>query len=207
MTALRPLVFEANADGLFSSMRTRARAARRARTLEALTATMEKAKDYFDARSAAIESCIRAQESEYRLTQTRFAAAERADLERQSRGEELSAIQHRREMAAIRGGAERVEAEAALQAAQHALTAERGLGRDLAWDRRNVEVMDLAMAIAEREAVMRQHVSGPAQSDTASSGAGGADLLEEALYEARGQLRAHGLDTSRIDAVLERRRS
>ena len=66
-------------DGPWSSIFTRTRASRQARTLRALTETMEAAKAYYDARQRAVESCVKAQREEYRLELVPYTAAQEAE--------------------------------------------------------------------------------------------------------------------------------
>ena len=67
-------------------------------------------------------------------------------------------------------------------------------------------LLDIELAIAERRAILRQHF---AELDRAmreaNAGSADADTMDNALYQARAQLNAHGLDTSAIDTILERR--
>jgi hypothetical protein len=200
-------------DGVFSSMFTRARLRRRERTLTSLTASMRAAKEYFDTRTKAIESCIKAQEADYRLQQLPVKAAEEAERRREeaerrqeARAEELQEQQHRCELADLRRARERAEAEATLLVAQQACEAQRELGPELALKKRAVEMLDVDMALAERRAVLRKHLAGlePAVGKIAP---GVPSVEENALYEARAQLHASGLDTSALDAVLSGRNS
>lgn len=193
-------------DGPMVSLFARARARRQARTLRAMAETMEAAKVYFDARRQAIESCIKAQEEEYRLESLPL----RSGLEQARQGEEewekLRAVEHQSEIAEWQRGGELAEAQAALLAARQALEAQRDLGGELAWKRRQVDLLDIELAIAERRAVLRQHFEELSRAmGGAGARVGSAGALEDALHDARAQLNAHGLDTSAIDAILERR--
>ena len=71
-------------------------------------------------------------------------------------------------------------------------------------------MLDLELSAAERRAILRQHLAELDQSEPTDEGAS-AELqsdaaLDDVLYEARAQRLANGLDTSRIDALLQRRR-
>jgi hypothetical protein len=113
---------------------------------------------------------------------------------------------HRREMGELRRATERAQAETALAAAEHVASAQHELGGELAWKKRNIETLDLDLALAERRAILRQHLAEQRQiSDSRnSSGLGSVNrsAVEEALHEARAQLRANGLDTSALDEIL-----
>ncbi len=197
-----------NSRGLFSSMRTRWRIERQGRTFEAMKTTMEHASEYFDARTEAIESSVKAWEAEHRLQQLPILAAEEAARQREERAEELRELQHRHDMAELRRATERAEAEAALYAAQSTLATERDLGPEIHRKKRGIEMLDFDLAVAERRAVLRQHLveleRAVGRPSAALRSLPESDL-ENALYEARAQLNANGLDTSTIDAVLERR--
>ena len=193
-------------DSPLSSFFGRMKAARQARNMRAMTETMEAAKAYFDARRQAIESCMKAQEQEYRLQS--LPQRNGYELEQQGREqwEGLRALEHRSVVGERTRGREVTDAEAALVSAQQALDAQRDLGKELAWKKREVDVLDVDLALAERRAILRQHLeelrrAGRSPGADAATGA----AIENALYEARAQLQASGLDTSAIDAVLQQR--
>jgi len=101
-------------------------------------------------------------------------------------------------------------ANCALVDAQQALKAQREHGSgsyELEWKKRKSEILDVELTMAERRAVLREHMG--EFEDSGETGGPRADAsddeVDEALHEARSQLRASGLDTGKIDAVLIRR--
>jgi hypothetical protein len=193
-------------DGPLSSIFVRARANRQARTLRALTETMQAAKAYCDARQLAVQSCRKAQREEYRLRTVPHVAAQEEEQQLEEGEIKLLELERRHYLASLSGDRERAEAESTVSAARHALDVQRQKGDELAWKRRQVDLLDIELAIAERRAILRQHFD---ELDRAmrgmNSGTAVSTALENALYEARAQLNAHGLDTSALDAALERR--
>lgn len=201
-----PAMRRRDLDGPWSSIFTRARAHRQARTLRALTETMEAARAYYEARQRAVESCIKAQREEYRLQAVPYTAAQDAERQFEEREIDLVELERRHDLAALTGDRERAEAQSAVSAAHQSLDAQRRMGSDLAWKKLGVDLLDIELAIAERRAILRQHF---AELDRAmrgtSAGSTDAETMDNALYQARAQLNAHGLDTSAIDTILERR--
>lgn len=193
-------------DGPLSSIFVRARANRQARTLRALTETMQAAKAYYDARRQAVESCLKAEREEYRLRTVPYAAAQEEEQQFEEGEIKLLELERRHNLASLNRDRERAEGESSVSSARQSLDAQRHHGGELAWKRRQVDLLDIELAIAERRAILRQHFD---ELDRAmrgiNSGAGDSAVLENALYEARAQLNAQGLDTSALDAALERR--
>ena len=93
--------------------------------------------------------------------------------------------------------------------AQQQLKAQRDHGYttyELAWKKKYCDLLDVELSTAERRAILRQHMA------ELEEPAGGLidqtdDAIDDALYEKRAQLNASGLDTSKIDAELDRRKS
>jgi hypothetical protein len=165
-------------------MVTQWRANRQTRTWEALSTTMEAAKKYYDAQTQAIESYIKCQETAFRA-------------------------HHRNEMAELHRMTEIVRTQAVLLEAEQALQAQREFGYAMIASKRNCELLDLELAVAERRAVQRQHLrelEGNAHSARSDADAGN-ELIDDALYQMRANLNANGLDTSGIDAVIDRRKA
>jgi hypothetical protein len=202
----RPAMRRRDLDGPWSSIFTRARATRQARTLRALTETMEAAKAYYDARQRAVESCVKAQREEYRLQLVPYTAAQEAEHQWGEGEIDLVEIERRYDLAALTRDRDRAEAQSAVTAAHQSLDAQRRMGGELAWKKLGVDLLDIELAIAERRAILRQHF---AELDRAMRGTNAgsldAETMDSALYQARAQLNAHGLDTSAIDTILERR--
>jgi hypothetical protein len=74
--------------------------------------------------------------------------------------------------------------------------------------KRNCEMLNVDLSTAESRAILRQHFAELDQPDLNGTGvrADASDIELDALYDARAQLLANGLDTRRIDALIERRR-
>jgi hypothetical protein len=206
---IMPLAPPANSGGIFESMVTQWRANRQTRTWEALTTTIEAAKKYYDAQTQAIESYTKCQEAAFRAQRLPEVAAFDAARTRAEREEELRVIYHRNEMAELHRMTEITRAEAVLLEAEHALQAQREFGYGMIASKRNCELLDLELAVEERRAIQRQHLR--ELEDNAHSARRDADasneLIDDALYQMRANLNANGLDTSGIDAVIDRRKS
>lgn len=204
-----PLAPSREVDGFFPSFSLRLRADRRTRTLEALTKAMVAARDHFDMETQAIESRIKSREAAYRLQELPEFAAHEAAIRHAERAEASREIQHRHELAEVRRATERAQAERALLAADQATAVERERGYEILSKRRASEALDLDLALAERQAILRQHFSEEQRTFESryapSSTNGSRSSIDEALYQARAQLHAHGLDTSSLDEILESR--
>jgi DNA-binding transcriptional MerR regulator len=132
-------------------------------------------------------------------------AADRAKR-RAARAEELRMLYHQHELASVRRMTELTRAEAVLEDARQALKAQRDHGEsayDLEWQRRQCESLEVELSAEERREVLRQH-----RAEVKARTRGGLpqekndQAIKDALFEARNQLRASGLDTSRIDGLL-----
>ena len=165
---------------------------------------MVAARDLFDAETRVIESRIKSREASYRLQELPDAFESDARRRSAERAEAMRAVEHQTEMAELRRATERAQAEAALVAAEQAAIVQRERGYELASKKRICEALDLDLALAEREAILQQHLAERRQVTQRLAGAthvnGGA--LEEALHQARAQLRASGLDTRALDEIL-----
>jgi hypothetical protein len=196
-------------DGFFSSATTRWRAGRRTRTLQTLTKTMDAARELFAAETRAIESRIRSQEAAYSLQELPGTQESEAARIRAERAEAMREVEHRNEMAELRRATERAHAEAMLATAQQTASLERERGYELASKKRTSELLDVELALAERETILRQHLAEQRQFAMTRSSAAAPEMsgspMKEALYQARAQLLAHGLDTSVLDDLLGHR--
>jgi hypothetical protein len=122
-------------------------------------------------------------------------------------------VHHRHEVAEIHRLAELAYVERELSDAQQALKAQRDYGYsnyELEWKKRNCEMLDVELSAAERRAILREHLAELDQADVDRTQSVRADVgdaaLDDALYEARAQLLANGLDVGRIDTLIDRRR-
>jgi hypothetical protein len=160
-----------------------------------------------------MESYIKRQRTVGRVQELPEIIATDRARRRAERAEELREKYHQHEVAEARRLTEMALAERVLLDAQQALTAQREYGYssyELEWKKRNCEMLDVELSAAERRALLREHLAELQQSDggSAKSSLKAHDAgLENALYEARAQLVAHGLDASRIDAFIERRKA
>jgi hypothetical protein len=195
-------------NGVLSSALVRWRANRQTRTWEAMTTSMKAAKEYYDSRTQAIESYIKSEEAAYRAQNLpAVAAADSARVNAEKRGA-LRAVEHRQELAELSRMTELARVEAALAEAQQALRTQYELGYGVIFNRRSSDLLDAELAVAERRAIQRQHLKEIERAKPALSASdAGNTLIDDALYEMRANLHAGGMDTSRIDDIIERRKS
>jgi hypothetical protein len=210
--ASRPRV---NPGGIIESTLTRWEANRHSRTIGAVAARTRAEADLFDAQTQALASYGKRQEAAFRLRELPEILANDLARRRVDRAEDLRRVQHQHELSETRRMTELAQAQVVLVDAQQALAAQRDHGYttyELGWKKKQCEILDVELNAAERRAILRQHLAELEQQHKAEqrggSNAGESDdALDDALYEARAQLNASGLDTSRIDAVIERRKS
>jgi hypothetical protein len=199
-------VTPAETDGVFSSALTRWRANRQARTWEAMATSMKAAKEYYDSRTQAIESYIKSQEAAYRAARLPETAAADAARARAEQHAALRTIEHRQELAELNRMTELARVEAALAEAHQALRVQYELGYGVIFNRRTADLLDAELAVAERRAVQRQHLKELENAKPARSGEGNDGMIDDALYEMRAHLHSGGMDTSRIDDIIEWRK-
>jgi hypothetical protein len=111
----------------------------------------------------------------------------------------LREIEYQGELAERRRMTELAHVESALVDAEQALRAQREFGyitHELAWKKKNREILDVELDAAERRALLRE-----AEHPVAPAPMSEQELIDK-LYAKRQELRADGLDTSRIDAAL-----
>jgi hypothetical protein len=204
-----------NPGGIIESTLTRWEANRHSRTIGAVAARTRAEADLFDAQTQALASYGKRQEAAFRLRELPEILANDLARRRVDRAEELRKVQHQHELAETRRMTELAQAQVVLVDAQQALRAQRDFGYttyELGWKKKQCEMLDVELNAAERRAILRQHLSELERQDaserrTGSDSAAGADDVDDALYEARAQLNASGLDTSRVDAIIEQRKS
>jgi hypothetical protein len=202
-----------NPGGIVSSALTRWEANRHTRTIGAVAARTRAEADLFDAQAQAVEAYVRRQRAGYRLQELPEILETDRRRRRGERAEELRELQHRHEVAEVHRATELAHVESVLVDAQQALKAQREYGYlnyELAWKKKACELLDVELSAAERRAMLRQHIAELEASRSAEAPALGPDAsddeIADALYERRAQLNASGLDTSRIDAVIESRK-
>lgn len=193
-----------NPGGAITSTLVRWEAERHARTFQALTVRTQAEHALFDAQANAMDAYVRRGHAAQRLVELPEELATEHVRRQAGRAEELRALQHQHEVARLKREVERTHAERVLVDAQHALKAQREHGyasHELAWHKTKCDMLDVALGAAERRALLRDSTELPAPVIVA----GNADEVEYVLLDARNQLRASGLDTSKIDAELNRR--
>jgi hypothetical protein len=199
--------------GIVGSALTRWEAKRHARAITAVTARTRAETELLDAQSQLVDSYVRRQRAGYRLQELPEILASDRSRRRAERPEELRGLEHRRETSELQRTTELAHAQRVVVDAEQALRAQREHGfltHRLAYARKSCELLDVELSAAERRAMLREHLAELAQPAEASHGLS-ADAseaeIDAALLEARSQLRASGLDTAKIDAVLGRRAS
>jgi hypothetical protein len=204
-----------NPGNLIESTLTRWEANRHTRTIGAVAARTRAEADLFEAQTQAVNSYVKRQQAAYRLQELPEILSTDRARRRSERAEELRQVQCHHEVAEMHRQTEIARVEAVLVDAQQALKAQHEFGYTtylLAFKRKNCELLDVELNAAERRAILRQHVAELDEPKSCERPVGlGADasdeVIDEALYEKRAQLNASGLDTSRIDAVIERRKA
>jgi hypothetical protein len=199
--------------GIIGSNLMRWDADRHAQTFAAVTSRTKAEAELFDAQKLLVEAYVRRQRAVAHLEELpEIIASERAKR-RAERAEELRQAQHRHELGEVQRLTELAHAEAGLVDAQQALRAQREHGYvafEIAWEKKNCEMLDIELSAAERRAILREHVAqrrASQERDVLFDPDVADDVVDDALYEKRAQLQAEGLDTSRIDALIERRKS
>lgn len=195
--------------GLVSSTLTRWEANRHSRAISAIAERTRSEANLFDAQTQVLESYTKRQRAAARVQELPEIIANDRAIRRAERADELRQAHHRYELAEVRRQTEIAHADRALVDARQALQAQRHHGYAsyaLEWKKRNCEILDVELSMAERKAILREHM-GQIEDSPASNLRNGAtdDEVDEALHEARSQLRASGLNTSKIDTVLARR--
>jgi len=193
-----------NPGGAITSTLMRWEAERHARTFHALTARARAEQGLFDAQADVMDAYVRRGQAAQRLVELPEVLEADSARRQAERTEELRHLQHQHEVARLKREAERAHAERVLVDAQQALRAQREHGyasHELAWHKTKCEMLDVQLGAAERRALLRDSTELLAPVIVAGS----ADEVEYVLLDARNQLRASGLDTSKIDAELNRR--
>lgn len=177
------------------------RSRRRSRMLEVLAEEMAARQAFFDARTQAVESAIKAREAEYRFHELPQLTFDGNRYRQQERDGEYRVLQDRQYLAELQQAIARIDEEIGIMAARQRRGAKRELGFAVEHKKHRIELLDAELAIAERHAVLRDHLRA-----FASSGDQADELseMEELLHETRAQLRASGLDTTRLDEEIAR---
>jgi hypothetical protein len=198
-----------NPGGIISSTLTRWEAQRHSRAISAVAERTRSEASLLDAQTTALESYVKRQRAGARVQELPEIIANDRAIRRTERAEELRQVQHHHEVAEVRRQTEVAHADRVLVDARQALKAQRDHGYDsyaLEWKKRKCEILDVELSMAERKAILSEHMGGFDRSDDSGLRGDASDPeVDEALHEARSQLRASGLDTGKIDAVLVRR--
>jgi hypothetical protein len=199
-----------NPGGIVSSTLTRWEAQRHSRAISAVAERTRSEAALLDAQTTALESYVKRQRAGARVQELPEIIANDRAIRRTERAEALRQAQHQYEQAEVRRQTEIAHADRALVDARQALRAQREYGYDaygLEWKKRKCEILDVELSMEERKALLREHTAAlEASSGVQGLHAGaGDDEIDDALHDARSQLRASGLDTGKIDAVLVRR--
>lgn len=196
-----------NLGGAIDTTLTRWEAVRHTRAIQAIATRTRAQSDLYVAQTQAIGSYIereRALQQVRELPELLAADCERRRLERR---EDFRNRQHAHELAEVNRRAEIVRAEEALFVAEQNFASRRAfddISNNIARKRMTCDLLDAELSLAERYEVLRVHRrEEPAPRARAS---GLSQETEDALLNAREQLLAHGLDTSHIDALLDKRR-
>ena len=196
--------------GLVSSTLTRWEANRHSRAISAIAERTRAEANLFDAQTQALESYAKRQRAAARVQELPEIIANDRAIRRAERADELRQARHQYEMSEVRRQTEIAHADRALVDARQALQAQRDHGYDayaLDWKKRKCEILDVELSMAERKAILDEHMgaaNGSQNGNGTRADASDAEV-DEALHEARAQLRASGLDTGRIDVVIARR--
>jgi multidrug efflux pump subunit AcrA (membrane-fusion protein) len=202
-----PVSPQINTGGIVTSTLVRWHAQSQERALTAISAASRAQADLYVAHTQALESYAKRQAAAARVEELpEIIATERA-VRRAERAEELRQMQHNYDVAQMRRQTELARTEAVLEDARQALRAQRELGYcayEIEWKRRQCEMLDIELSSEERREILREHRTGQAPGNGAASSADD-DAITAALCDARTQMRASGLDTTRIDVLLRQR--
>lgn len=150
---------------------------------------------FWEAQTTAFDKAVQCREAAFRLaTRHEVLEFEHAHAAREA--------EHRLQVGELRRRKEMIQAQAELDEAEFSRQAQHDIGPALARQARDNSLLDLQLAAEQRRAVLRRYLQ-EVEGRQAIAPATGVD---DALYEARAELQANGLDTSRLDALIEQRR-
>jgi hypothetical protein len=198
----------ANPGGVVSSTLTRWQANGQTRALTALRALTVAEANLYDAQSQAMESYVTRERAAARLAELPEIIATDRARRRAERAGELRTLQHQFEIAELRRKTECTQAHVTLEDARQALRAQREHGYaayELEWHRRQCEILELELTAEEQREILREHRAKQSDHGAAAEPDTSSDEVYNALFDARSQMRASGLDTSKIDALLRER--
>lgn len=200
--------------GIVESTLTRWEANRQSRAVDAITRRTQSESALMKAQTEVMETYVARHRAAYRVQELPEILANDRAQRRVERANQLRDVQHRYEMAETKRLTELSHAQATLTDAQQALAAQRSYGDltyKLAWRRKGSDMLEIELSDAERRAVLRQHTQemdgGSSQRLLSTGGDETEETIDDALHERRSQLAASGIDTSRVDDAIERRRA
>lgn len=197
-----------NPGGIVESTLTRWEAERHARTINALTSRTRAEMALFDAQTEALSSYIKRARAFQELQELPEILANDEECRRTARMERFRQVQHQYQLAEMERATELTRREVALVDAEQQLKAQRDFGYGhhlLAWKKQGAEMLGVELDAAERRELLAQARRNKPGRVAALPSNGNDD--DDALYEIRAQLLANGLDTRRIDDLLERRKT
>lgn len=192
--------------GYFSSTMTRREAARHERVFRAVTARVQSEVQLLNAHTAAIDAYSKRERAAAALEELPEIIADERDRRRAERAEELRELRHRHELAHTRRAVERAQTETLLLEVEQALRAQEEFGyavHELAWKQKRSAMLDADVSAAERQHLLSEHEQARNAVPVALEPR---DDVDAALFEARSQLRASGIDTTKLDALIAARR-
>ena len=184
-----------SSGGPLQALGTRFQADRDAKTLDALTRKTQSFTAYIDSRTQLVEKQsqhVRALTAHQELPEI---LGHEVAVRRVERIEIYRQVQHSHEMGEKRRKTELTCADVALTDAEQQLKAQREHGSktyDLKWKKQDYETLNLEMSAREKRAALRDKPKD--------------DGIDEALYAQRDELNAYGLDTTKVDDLIERRK-
>jgi hypothetical protein len=196
-----------NPGGIIDSTLTRWKANRDRETINAVAERIRAETGLFGAQKQAVAAYIERQRALQELQELPEILVNDRECRRAERAERLRQHQHAFEMAELKRATEVAHSQSALLDAKQELKAQRDFGPmnyEIAWRKKQCEMLNVDLDAAERRALLDE-VRRTKTRRTAALPSN-ADDLDDALYEARAELLANGLDTSRIDEVIERRK-
>jgi hypothetical protein len=179
-------------------MLTRWEADRDTRTLVVLTKKANALSTFIDAGTALLKSDTAYRQAWAELQDGPEKLAHERNVRRVDRAESYRHVQHVYEGNEMRRATDRAYLESALTDAQQHLRAQQEYGyttHEIIHKKKQHELLDLDMEAEEKKAILRQHRNESDEND---------DGILDMLYRKRERLNARGLDTSKIDDVIER---
>ena len=186
-----------NPGGIINSTLTRWEANRHTQTINAVANRVRAETELFGAQKQAVAAYIERERALQELRELPEILANDRGCRRAERAERLRQHQHASEMVELKRAAEIAYGQTALLDAKQALKAQRDFGLanyEIAWRKKQCEMLDVELDAAERRELLDEvRRTKPRKTEALPSNA---DDLDDALYEARAQLHANGLDTN-----------